>query len=246
MLNDETRRKLRLMNVGEFVEELEIQQQDQQTIALPFDERFQLLTDSVYQRKYNDKVHRLVKNARFRIPKADIHDILYIDKRPLNRGVMADLASCRFVDECHSIVFHGYPSSGKTFLGCALAREACRHLHKTKYIRLPDLLSEYADKSLLPGGRNKVLKKYADFKVLVLDEWLMPDLSKTDVEFLMELTERRFDCTSTIFCTLYKRGEWVTRLGRGTYAESIFERFSYNTTWVDTGDVNMRQYLSKP
>ena len=28
MLNDETRRKLRLMNIGEFVEELEIQQQD--------------------------------------------------------------------------------------------------------------------------------------------------------------------------------------------------------------------------
>ena len=45
MLNDETRRKLRLLNVGEFIEELEIQQQDPQTLALPFDDRFQLLTD---------------------------------------------------------------------------------------------------------------------------------------------------------------------------------------------------------
>ena len=41
MLNDETRRKLRLLNVGEFIEELEIQQQDPQTLALPFDDRFQ-------------------------------------------------------------------------------------------------------------------------------------------------------------------------------------------------------------
>ena len=51
MVNDETRRKLRLLNIGEFVEELEIQQQDPQTQALPFDDRFQMLTDSVYQRK---------------------------------------------------------------------------------------------------------------------------------------------------------------------------------------------------
>ena len=235
MLNDETRRKLRILNVGEFIEELEIQQQDPQTLALPFDDRFQLLTDSVYQRKYNEKVRRLIKNAKFRLPKADIHDILYIDKRPLNRGIIADLASCRFVDDCRSIVFQGYPSSGKTFLGCAMAKEACRNQHKTRYIRLPDLLEEYAEKSLLPGGKNKVL---------VLDEWLMPELSKADVKFLLELTERRFDSTSTIFCTLYKREDWVKRLRSGTYAESIVERFAHNTTWVETGDVNMRQYLS--
>lgn len=244
MLNDETRRKLRLLNIGEFIEEIEIQQQDPRTIALPFDDRFQLLTDSVYQRKYDEKVRNLIKNARFRLPKADIHDILYIDKRPLNRGIIADLASCRFVDECRSIVFQGYPSSGKTFLGCAMAKEACRQQHKTKYVRLPDLLEEYADKSLLPGGRHKVLNKYAGFKVLVLDEWLMPDLSKADVEFILELTERRFDTASTIFCTLYKREDWVKRLGSGTYAESIVERFAYNTIWVETGDINMRQYLS--
>ena len=214
MLNDETRRKLRVLNIGEFIEELEIQQQDPQTLALPFDDRFQLLTDGVYHRKYNDKVRRLIKNAKFRLPKADIHDILYIDKRPLNRGIIADLASCRFVDDCRSIVFQGYPSSGKTFLGCAMAKEACRNQHKTRYIRLPDLLEEYAEKSVLPGGKNKVLNKYAAFKVLVLDEWLMPELSKADVEFLLELTERRFDSTSTIFCTLYKREDWVKRPSR--------------------------------
>lgn len=89
-----------------------------------------------------------------------------------------------------------------------------------------------------------MLNKYASFRVLVLDEWLMPELSKTDVSFLLELTERRFDSTSTIFCTLYKREDWVKRLRGGTYAESIVERFVYNTSWVETGDVNMRQYFS--
>lgn len=243
MMNEETRRKLRLMNIGEFIDAIEVQQQDPQTIALPFGERFQQLTDSVYQQKYNDKVHRLIKAAMLRLPKADVHDILYTDKRPLNRGTMAELSSCRFVDDCGSIV-QGYTSSGKTFLGCALAKEACRQLHRVRYIRLPELLSEYADKSLVPGGKGKVLNKYAAFKVLILDEWLIPDLSKEDIEFIFELSERRFDTTSTIFCTLYKQEDWVKRLGGGAYAESIVERFAYNVTWIETGDVNMRQIFS--
>lgn len=125
-----------------------------------------------------------------------------------------------------------------------MAKEACRNQHKTRYIRLPDLLEKYAERSVLPGGKNKVLNKYAAFKVLVLDEWLMLELSKADVEFLLELTARRFDSTSTIFCTLCKRKDWVKRLRGGTYAESIIERFAHNTTWAKTGDVNMRQYLS--
>lgn len=244
MLNEETRRKLRLMNIGEFIDTIEEQKQDPQTIALPFEERFQQLTDSVYQQKYNDKVHRLIKAAKLRLPKADVHDILYTDNRPLNRGTMAELSSCRFVDDCRSIVLQGYTSSGKTFLGCALAKEACRQLHKVRYVRLPDLLSEYADKSLVPGGKAKVLNKYAAFKVLVLDEWLITDLSKEDIGFIFELSERRFDTTSTIFCTLYRKEDWVKRLGGGAYAESIVERFAYNVTHIDTGDVNMRQFFS--
>ena len=74
-------------------------------------------------------------------------------------GIIADLASCRFVDECRSIVCQGYPGSGKTFLGCAMAKEVCRGQHKTRYIRLPDLLEEYAEKSVVPGGKIKVLNK---------------------------------------------------------------------------------------
>ena len=228
MLNEETKRKLRLMNIGEFIEAIETQSHDPQTLSLSFDERFQRITDAVYQEKYNDKVKRFIKNAKFRLPKADVHDILYADNRPINRGIMDEVASCRFVEECRSIVFQGYTSSGKTFLGCAVGKEACRQQYRVRYIRLPELLSEYADKASLTGGRTKVLNKYAAFNVLILDEWLIQDLSKDDIEFIFELSD-------------YRQENWVKRLGGGAYAESIVERFAYNVTWVETGDTNMRQ-----
>ncbi|MBE5999875.1 MAG: hypothetical protein E7239_00500 [Sarcina sp.] len=67
MLNEETKRKLRLLKIGEFIDTIELPRKDEQTLALPFEERFQLAVDSVYQQKYNDKVHRLIKSAKIRL-----------------------------------------------------------------------------------------------------------------------------------------------------------------------------------
>ena len=234
-----------MMNIGEYIEAFEAQYQDPQMMSASFDERFQAATDMVYQEKYNDKVKRAVRNAKLRFPKADVHDIYYDPKRPVKRELIQELSTCRYVEENQSVILQGYTSSGKTYLGCALAKEACRHTYRTRYIRLPNLLEEYAQKSLMPGGHEKVLTKYTNFKVLVIDEWLINDLSKDELMFLFELSERRFDCTATIFCTLYRHSEWVARLGGGTHAESIAERYRYNTIKVETGDINMREIFSR-
>lgn len=80
MINDETRRKLREMNLGEVVTALELQQQDLNCVTLPFDERFQRITDYLYQEKYNSKIQRLIKLSKFRLPKAEVNDIYYSER----------------------------------------------------------------------------------------------------------------------------------------------------------------------
>lgn len=240
MLNEETRRKLRQLNIGEMIEPLEAQEQDPMMLSLDFEERFSMLVDSLYQQKFNSKVQRLIKSARLRIPKADVHGILYHENRPINRNLINELASGQYISDARSIILQGFASTGKTYIACALAKEACKGLHRTRYIRVPDLLMEFEERSLERGGKEKILKKYSAFKVLVLDEWLIKDLSAEEIQFLFELSERRFDTTSTIFCTLYKVEDWVPRLGGGTYAESITERYCHTSIRVETGSMNMR------
>ena len=67
MLNEETRRKLREMNFGELVDALDLQEKQAEYLALPFDDRINLAVDYAYSAKYNAKVHRLIKAAKFRI-----------------------------------------------------------------------------------------------------------------------------------------------------------------------------------
>lgn len=244
MLNDETKRKLRELNIGEIIDAIDFQNQDPVTVNLSFDERIQRMVDYIYQEKYNSKIQMLIKSAKFRFPQADIHSIFY-EGRTINRDAIIELATCQFIDNKQSVVFQGYTGSGKTYLACALAKEACRHQIRARYIRLPDLLMEYGDSKLIAGQEKKLIAKYAKIPLLVLDEWLMADISADELHFLFELTERRSDATSTIFCTQYSKKDWIKKLGQGVYSEAIVDRYAYNTTWIETGKTNMREYCAK-
>lgn len=243
MLNDETKRKLRELNISEVIDAIEYQDQDPVTVSLPFEERLQRIVDYLYQEKYNSKIQRLIKSAKFRFPQADVHSIYY-EGRNLNRESINELSTAQFIRNRHSIVFQGYTGSGKTFLACAIGKEACRQQVRTRYIRLPDLLMEYGDAKIIPGQEKKIIARYSKIPLLILDEWLMADISADELHFLFELTEHRSDSTSTIFCTQYSKKDWIKKLGEGVYAEAIVDRYAYNTVWIETGRTNMRKYCA--
>lgn len=180
-----------------------------ETIAWPFDDRMQRLVDYVYQEKYNNRIQRLVKSARLRFPQADMHGIYY-DGRGLNKTLLKDLFQCQYIGHHQSIVLQGPTGSGKTYLACALTKQACLGQIKARYIRLPDLLMEYGDASIIQGKQKRLLAGYSKIPLLVIDEWLVSDMSDSELYFLFELFERRSDTTSTIFCTQYRQEDWVT------------------------------------
>jgi len=242
MINEETRRKLRELSLEEMITALDIQSNDPGYASLPFDDRMKMLVDYIYQEKYTNKVKRLMKGAHFRIPAADIHDIYYVD-RNLDREQLMELATCQFISNCRNVTFQGFTGSGKSFLACALGKEACKHGIRTCYIRFPDLLLAWEEAKQEQYGVSKLLKKYSAYTLLILDEWLIQTLSEEQLHFIFELIERRYDEGSTIFCTQYKNEDWHARLGGGILADSILDRVVHRTIRVYSGDTNMREFL---
>lgn len=243
LLNEETRRKLRELNFSEMIDAIDVQSQDTGYAALLFEDRMKMAVDYVYQKKFNNKVQRLIKMARFRIMNAAFNDIYYLD-RGLDRQKMMALSSCQFIDTNTSVIFHGFTGSGKSFFACALGRQACMQGIRTRYIRIPDLLMLRDEASLTKQGIPKLLKKFSNYKLLIFDEWLLDDLSDEEQHFIFELIERRHDSSSTIFCTQYKNEDWHARLGGGVHADAIMDRIVHNAVWVYAGNLNMRQFYS--
>jgi DNA replication protein DnaC len=244
MLNEETRRKLRELNLSEMIEAIDSQSRESALITLSFEDRMKMVVDYVYQKKYNTKVQRLIKISKFRITNATYHDICYID-RGLDRQAIIEISTCQFIDTHTSLIFHGFTGSGKSYLACAIGKQACMQGISTRYIRIPDLLMLRDEAILTSQGISKLLKKFSNYKLLILDEWLLDDLSDEEQHFLFELIERRHDTTSTIFCTQYKKEDWHSRLGGGVHADAIMDRIVHNAVWIYAGNLNMREYCSR-
>ena len=137
---------------------------------------------------------------------------------------------------------------GKTYMACAFGMEACKRYFTTKYIRLPDLLIDL-EIARSEGSYRKVLAKYANPLVLILDEWLLLKPTEIEQKDIFELLHRRRKKSSTIFCSQYGFEEWYDQLGGNDspLADAIIDRIAHdsyriNITSIDAEhDISMRE-----
>lgn len=244
MIDEETRRKLRELNMGEMVEALEAQDADRTTAAVPFDERVRMMVDYAYEAKRQSSVKRLVQRARLRFPDAEMGEVIY-EGRGIDGILIREAGTCQFMDSASNVVIEGCTGTGKSYLACCLAKQACKRRRSARYIRLPDLLMERDELAATERSNAKILRKYARYELLVIDEWLTEDVDDLEISFLFELVERRYAEKSTVLCTQYTPAEWHGRLGGGVQADAMVDRLVHGSIRIDLGNVNVRKLLAE-
>ena len=100
-------------------------------------------TPSILARE-NRKLARRLKEAKLRIAQACLEDLDYAPRRELDRALIRQLATGRWIAEHHNVLITGATGVGKTYLACALGQQACRQGYRTLYRRLPRLFQELA------------------------------------------------------------------------------------------------------
>ncbi|TRY19407.1 ATP-binding protein [Tessaracoccus rhinocerotis] len=243
LLDVETKRKLREMNATELLTAID-GQDPVASAGLPFEDRLRLAVDEAYSSFTHSKVTGLIRRAGLRYPNADLRRIDLLEERGLDRSLLSHLGSCQFVTRQQNVVFQGFTGSGKSYLGCALAKRGCEHRIRAHYIRMPDLEEAWTAAQEQPGGAGKFLRKYTAFTLLVIDEWLLDRPTESMRGMLLDLMERRYGETSTVFCTQYQQKDWHQRLGAGVHADAIMDRIVHNTIWIETGTYNMREHTA--
>lgn len=240
MIDEETRRKLRELKMDAFVDALDSQEASiNNYVSMDFDQRLTIAVDEFYATKNRESAKRLNHLAKFRYPEADLMT-LYYEGRPINKNEIVALGTCGYINTATNLVINGYTGSGKTHLSCALGKEACRRLHRTKYIRMPDLLELLNTAMELNHSISSTVTKLSNYHLLIIDEWLVDIPSEREVRFLLEIFEKRYDQWPTIFDTQYKTSEWHARLGGGVIADAILDRIVHNCKTINLGSANMR------
>ncbi|MCH8141495.1 MAG: ATP-binding protein [Proteobacteria bacterium] len=244
MFTNQTLQSLRSLKLTGMADGLEQQLTQPATHEeLGFDERLALLVDRETTYRTNNKITRLLRAAKLKL-QAYPEDIDYTHPRGLNRSQFADLLSSHWIHQHHNVLITGPTGCGKTYLGCVLATQACRHGLSVRYFRTSRLL---ASLNIAHGdGRfPKFIQQLAKTDVLVLDDWGLEKMSLGQRNDLLEIMEDRHGLRSTLITSQLPIDQWHKAIGDATLADAILDRLLHNSHKIKLKGESMRKAMSK-
>ena len=227
MLTAPTIDKLHQLGLGAMAAAWTEQQQQAEVTSLAFDERLGLLVDAEWLARDNKRLTRALKEAKLKLPHACIEAIDYPARRELDKAVIRQLATCRWVQEHHNVIVVGATGVGKSFIACALAQQACRKGFRAYYRRASRL---YHDLGLAraDGTYVRLLSRLARVDVLVIDDWGLAPPQDHERRDLLEILEDRYGARSTIITSQLPPAQWHDHLGEAMLADAICDRLLHN------------------
>ena len=245
MTNQCTLDKLIQMRLTAMSDAFRNQMNDVRMKEVPFEDRFGMMVDIEYNSRKNNRLKRLIRNAEFDQSDASVMDIDYASGRKLNKQLIARLATCEYIAEHRNIFITGATGGGKTYMACAFGMEACKQYYTTKYIRLPDLLIDL-EMARNEGTYKKVMAKYSNPLLLVIDEWLLLKPNENERKDIFELLHRRRKKSSTIFCSQYRAEGWYEQLSGndGPLADAILDRIIHDAYKINIENIDPSKDIS--
>jgi DNA replication protein DnaC len=195
---------------------------------LSFEERVKLLLEREICHRDDRRMSRLWKACQAKDRTAALENLDYRERSGLDRAQLASLASCQWILDFLNLLIHGATGSGKTFLACALAHQACRAGLSAWYVRAPRLFDDltlcHAD-----GSFRKRLAEIAKIQLLIIDDFAISPIGARERNDLLELLDDRVGSRSTIVLSQLPPEHWHAYLHDPTVADAIMDRLIHRS-----------------
>ena len=225
---------LKTLRLSTMIKNLEAKLRQAKENKITYEEFLLNLTEiEVQVRKENGRKRR-IREAHFPLLKP-LESFDFEAAPELDVRFIQELSTGDFINEKRNVIFLGKSGTGKTHLATALGMEACTAGFRTRFVTgcaLANELIEARDEKML----RRVLKRYAGYGLLIIDELGYVPFSKEGAELLFQVLAERHEKKPVIITTNMGFGDWTQIFGDPNLTAALLDRITHkahviNCTW---------------
>jgi len=157
-----------------------------------------------------------------------IDDFDFSYQPSINKQVILDLMSLRFIEENANILFIGSSGVGKTHLAVSVGMECSSKRYSTYFIHFNNLMEKFKI-AANDGHIERVVKHYSKYKVLIIDEIGYLPIDKDSANGFFQLVAARYEKRPIILTTNQPLSRWGEVFGDNTLANAIIDRLVHHS-----------------
>ena len=234
-----TLKQLRLSGMADVLETRLVQAQAEKLVHLDF---LAVLVGDELTRRQDRLLSKRLKEAEFRDTGRTLDNFDFDFNKKMNRKLVFELATARFVAQHEDALFLGPPGTGKSHLGQAIGLAVIHQGYRVLYREAHVLLEELAD-AQLAGERKLYIERVASVPLLIIDDLGMRKLPATAAEDLLEIVMRRYERTSTMLTSNRPVEDWGKLLGDTAAVTAMLDRLLHHAHVLKCGPRSWRTKL---
>jgi len=204
------------------------------------DELIAHLIEAEYQDRYNKKLKRLIRQARFK-QQASFEQINFHQPRGMDKTMLLRLQQGDWIKKSRDLIITGPTGVGKSFIACALGFQACSQELKTMYYTANNLLDRMTF-AKADGSYFKFMDKLARANLLIIDDFGLRQIDHKQCNMLLDLVDERHGSSSTIIASQLPVKAWFDCFKEPTVGDAILDRITHGSYRIELQGESMRKF----